>query len=438
MRVSNTFKELKSGLAGFKESLIFEHLLITDKNDESKIKEFLCIFDSVKDTRVLNMCTYTTKQIIIIVFLAILDERKNWSEIEDFGDDHILLLRKIFDDDEFIGPSHDTICRVFSLIDPKTLEKGVVAFLQAGIRNVEKAIKLKKDKNTIKQIAMDGKELRGSGRKYETDEKVRNSQIMHFYDTDTQICLSSELIDNKHNEIPMARKIIKILNLRNVLVSSDALHAQVETIALLHEKGAHYVIGLKGNQKDLFTDCTVVFAKHKKKNKKDYFKMGTEKSHNQVEIREFYKLPSKLFYGHERFESTKNIILYHKEMFNVITKKEHFEDRYYITDLNDIELIAEAIRNHWMIENSLHWHLDTTFNEDANTTMNKRAALNLSILNKSALSLIKLMSPILLGKSIRRSLKSFRSNLEHNLVKLLYLLSGQDIEKIILTPVSKK
>lgn len=45
--------------------------------------------------------------------------------------------------------------------------------------------------------------------------------------------------------------------------------------------------------------------------------------------------------------------------------------RYYITDLNAdrIELISNAIRGEWAIENKLHWYLDMVFLEDKNTSL---------------------------------------------------------------------
>ena len=71
-------------------------------------------------------------------------------------------------------------------------------------------------------------------------------------------------------------------------------------------------------------------------------------------------------------------------------KQKKVEKRYYITSmLNDISLVSKAIRNHWSVENKLHWHLDFTFKQDENTTMNKQALLNLQIMKKLALALLK-------------------------------------------------
>lgn len=66
-----------------------------------------------------------------------------------------------------------------------------------------------------------------------------------------------------------------------------------------------------------------------------------------------------------------SVVCYKKTMFNVIKKTENIEIRYYISSLKNTELIAEAIRQHWSVENQLHWVLDSAFHEDFNSTIKK-------------------------------------------------------------------
>ena len=48
-----------------------------------------------------------------------------------------------------------------------------------------------------------------------------------------------------------------------------------------------------------------------------------------------------------------------------------------------------AVRGHWGIENSLHWQLDVTFGEDRCRVRKGLADANLSIVRRTALSLLK-------------------------------------------------
>jgi predicted transposase YbfD/YdcC len=72
------------------------------------------------------------------------------------------------------------------------------------------------------------------------------------------------------------------------------------------------------------------------------------------------------------------------------TGKEEKDTRLYITSLEaNAQLINEAVRFHWSIENSLHWVLDVAFNEDNSRKRSGFAAQNYSILNRIALNLLK-------------------------------------------------
>ena len=64
--------------------------------------------------------------------------------------------------------------------------------------------------------------------------------------------------------------------------------------------------------------------------------------------------------------------------------------RYYITNSSrpPVEL-AHAIRDHWHIENSLHWVLDMTFNEDYCRIRHRNEAMNMALIRKFVLNLIR-------------------------------------------------
>lgn len=429
-RVSRVLKDTKDALKDV-SGFFYYHTFTTDKN---KLKEYICIFDSVRDSRIKAKCSYSACDIIAVVFLAILDERTQWTEIEDYCYDHRDFL-KLFTNFNGEFPSHDTFCRVFSLLNTADLIHAVYNFLSQGINSVAAAVSAPITENpSVSVISVDGKEERGSGRKYDTDEKVKNAQIMHFYDTNTEICITSALIEDKTNEIPTAQSVLKTLDIKGIVITADAMNAQKETVKVIRDGKGHYVLGLKGNHKSLHEDVASEFARSETKadfkSSKNYHKMETEKNHNQVEIREYYRLPASKFYQENEWQGIRSVVMYKKTMYNVITKQETVEKRYYISDLADVELISECIRMHWSVENGLHWHLDNNFYEDANTTMNKKALHNLSVINKMVLTLIKLMAPLFRNGSVRRTKKSFRSNYEENVLKMFTFLQGQDLETI--------
>jgi len=426
-KVARELVEAKENLKCCKEIFLC-HGFFEDHG--GKLREFVALFDKVVDSRIKAMCKYDTKTIVVIVFLALFDERTTWKEIEDFAGDHKDFLKEYVNLDAGI-PSHDTFMRVFSLIDSSTLQDTIVNFITQVLSDTINAVNAKSDKPAI--IAIDGKEERGSGRKLNTDEKHRNTQILHVFNVSTEHCISSKLISSKSNEIPAAQIILHSINVEGSIVTTDAMNTQKETVKAIRDGKGHYTLALKKNHNNLYEVSEEYFKKNESriKNTKDYYKMETEKSHSQIETREFFRMPTNELYSADEWEDIESIVMYKKTIENISTNEVKVEKRYYISDLKDVELIADAIRAHWGVENKLHWHLDVNFLEDANSTMDRRALYNLSMLNKAVLNIIKLMAPLFRNGSIKRTLKSFRSHYEENIQKMFKFLDGKEISKII-------
>ena len=424
-KVCSLLKDIKDKFNKYNDTGI---LYSCFEDGEGKLKEFISIFNDVEDSRMKGKCTYSAMSVVGIVFLGLLHEMDSWVEIELFAKQRKDIVAKYVDISHGI-PSHDTLKRVFSLISSESLEGALVDFLQRSIETTAKILEIETDK--IKQIAMDGKEVKGSGRKYNTDEKIRNSQIMHFYDVSTGICVKSQIIDDKTNEIPTAQKILSSLNIKNMIITSDAMNCQKETVRIIIESKGHYVLGMKGNHGDFFNEIRQKYEKEPKKTKTNYYKMETEKNHNQVEIREYYKIDAKEFVFSSEWKNIKSIVMYKKTVIHNHSHQEKTEKRYYISSLNDIEAIAQSIRRHWAVENELHWHLDANLHEDDNKTIDKRAVMNMSIMKKTILTILKLMQPLYDNRSIRLIRKTFSVDYEKNLMMLFAFLDEQNLKKLV-------
>lgn len=384
------------------------------------IRRFVRLLKSVDDKRMQGMIDYPLVEIILIAFLAVLGGASSWTEMEMFGKAKIFWLRK-FIPMKNGSPSHDTFRRVFALIDTKQLQDVTIAFLLENVAAIKRSLGIKED--GIRHICVDGKEQRGTGRKYQYDEeKIRNLQTLHVYDASNAICLYSEAIDIKTNEIPVAQKILKGMTLKGCIVTFDAMHMQRDTIGIIKNAKGEYVGGLKGNQSGLQEEAAAYFNEpdllEHYKNKGDYY-MTQEKAHSQIETREFYLVRPMKRKIIKDWKGLKAFVCYIKRTVSTINGKEKIEIRYYAASVEDVELCAKAIRGHWSVENLLHWHLDVSLNEDDNTTMDKAAFNNYSLLNKMVLSLYKLAKPILGAPSIRSLRKMFGWGYEESITAVL-------------------
>lgn len=68
----------------------------------------------------------------------------------------------------------------FSKINSETLENAIIEFLTDTIDLVVNQ-NVAKDDEALDILAIDGKALKGSGRLYNTENKVPNNQIMNFW-----------------------------------------------------------------------------------------------------------------------------------------------------------------------------------------------------------------------------------------------------------------
>ena len=69
--------------------------------------------------------------------------------------------------------------------------------------------------------------------------------------------------------------------------------------------------------------------------------------------------------------------------------KTSVKTRYFISSLeNNAQKLAEGVRGHWSIENSLHWILDVAFEEDNSRIRKDNAPANFAVLRHIAVNII--------------------------------------------------
>jgi len=412
--------------------------LISEDIPKKPIKRLISLFKTVEDTRLEGKIFYPLYEILMIAFFAILSGAGTWTDIEDFAKIKAKWLRR-FMPLKNGTPSHDTFRRVFALINPEHLQEVTTTFLIDNMKLIRRAFNIKAD--GLHQYCVDGKEARGTGRDPCCGKgEIRNLQTLHVYDLSNAVCLVSKAIDTKTNEIPTAQEVLRTLQLKNVIVSFDAMNTQRDTISVIVEQKGDYIGALKGNQESLFEEAESYFTSKRLrqiKEKKQTYYETREKAHNCIETRQYYLTRNiDWFYDKEAWKKLRSFICYIKTIENIHTGKVTTEKRYYISSLVDVETCADAIRGHWSIENHLHWHLDVNFNEDANMTTDKNAFQNYSLMNKLALSLTKLASKVL-KKSVRRTRNITGWDIDVT-VKILCAFDEDILTKALMGTVVKK
>jgi predicted transposase YbfD/YdcC len=379
----------------FKE-VVKEHNISLPEGGVPKkpIRKLARFFQTIEDARLQGMVCYPLHEILMVAFLAVMAGAGTIYDIALFGAANARWLEENFGIVHGI-PSHDTFRRVLSLVHPAQLQKATVSFLLDNIRLLKKAFGIKEG---IKQYCVDGKTARGTGRLKGSEREIKQMHTLHVYDRADGICLASKEVGEKTNEIPVAQEMLRLLDLKGAVVSFDALNTQRDTVAAVVGQKGDYVAALKGNQPELYKEVLSYFTPSVLKRigagNATYFETK-EKNHGRTETRKYYLSKNVSWLVQLKdWERLRSIVCYSLHTEDVNTGKTTDEKYCYISSLTDVELCADVIRGHWAVENQLHWMLDVDFLEDAMEIIDRAAFQNFSLLNKMALSILKLVAPI--------------------------------------------
>lgn len=388
--------------------------------------------DAVPDYRHPSYIRHLLGDIIMIVFFAVLGNADEWGEIESFAKKKEKWLRKYLELPYGI-PTDDTFRLVISNIDTSHFFQVTVGLL---LQTVDGIIRLAGKENKIQEkgiISVDGKESRGSKRKSGECGEVRALQTLNVYSADYGICLAQKFIEEKTNEIPAAQELLKLMDLKDSIVTADAMNCQKETVAAIVENKGDYVLALKGNQPLLYQELKDFFdEREQEKIRKggNGYKKTVEKEHGGIATREYLVTDDVNWYSEKGlWKNLRTFGMVHKTLKQGEESIEEY--RYYIGSIEpDAELFERATRGHWGIEVNLHWHLDFTFRDDKNTSMAKTGAKNLQIMKKIALSILSLVK-----ESYKISMKRIRYELsldyENEVERMLAMLDTDSIKHVL-------
>ena len=159
-------------------SKMFEEIEI-DFNQLSNegITDMIAIIKNQEDTRYMPNTRHKLEDIVVITLLALLAKCNEWTEIESFAKKKEKWLRKYLELPNGI-PSHDTIQRVISILDPNTLYTDTINYL---IQKMDWLVpKKEKERDTL---SFDGKTSNGTTRTtgIHAEEKAVNTMSVYIH-----------------------------------------------------------------------------------------------------------------------------------------------------------------------------------------------------------------------------------------------------------------
>lgn len=351
---------------------------------------FLDFFISLDDPRSTRNRLYTMSEILLCTLSAAICGAEGWQDVEDFGKAKIDYLRQFLPYKNGI-PSDDTFRRFYRALDPE--------HFQELFRSWIKSLHIKNSHESV--IAIDGKASRHS-----FDDNGNMLHMVSAYATEARLVLAQEKVSEKSNEITAIPKLIEWLDIKDNIITIDAMGCQFEIGELILKKEGHYIFSLKGNQGNFFDDIQIFLTDPKQIKKLEKYE-DYDKGHGRLETRTCWVCDdvSWLQEAHPRWKSIKSIIRI--DSVRDIKGKISTETRFYISSMIATpQKLLSAIRSHWAIENNLHWVLDMSFDEDHSRIRKQNAPQVMAVIRHIALNLLQLTK----NQMKRQSIKRLRKN----------------------------
>lgn len=329
----------------------------------------------LRDRRKAKGKVYPLAKALLLVILAKFGGEDSLRGMADWLAERRTELADLLQLDKPRTPSRATITRLLGfIVSVKKLEQALGEFAQSlpqeGMRIV---------------MAIDGKTLRGTINL----DNPRGVQLLAAYLPRQGFVLFQLEIGRRHNEIPVAAKLLKCLDLRGKIVTADALLTQRRLCLQIVRAHGEYVLKVKANQPQLYDDIQRLFTDPPPQPDFQEAKRAG-KANGRLEVRTL--TVSSLLQGYsdwphlaQVFQLVRRaVVLKTGEVSEVIT--------YGVTSLTKEEAtpreLLAIVRDHWGIENGLHYRRDVSLLEDRSRLRTGHAPQALAAINNLVLTLI--------------------------------------------------
>jgi predicted transposase YbfD/YdcC len=364
-----------------------------------RLRLLLDHFAAIEDDRPAWRVMYPLQEVLFLVVCATICSCDDYEDIVDWGEARLDFLRGHLDFHWGV-PCADWLRTLMNRVDPELFSACFMAWVA----------ECWPDRQDL--VAIDGKTSRRSH-----DRKAGKAplHLVSAFATNTRLVLGQEPTADKGGEIEaipaLLGKLAEAGSLKGALVTIDAIACNPKIAGEITGHGADYLLAVKANQPSLRDEVERFFADAPPEALDRH--VDLDKAHGRIEDRRVFVSRDinwlngqRRFPGEHRFPSIAAVAKV--ETRAELADRCRRETRFFIASRSmTAKDMAEAVRGHWRIENSLHWVLDVTFREDLSRLRKGHGAKNMALVRCFALNLVRQVND-------RRSIKLRRKRADRN------------------------
>lgn len=338
---------------------------------EAALHRLAELFDAVPDPRRAHGLRYDLPFLLTCLIAALLCNCDGTEAIAQWCRDHRTLLRNAFGPRLFMTPSGSLYRWLLPQLDACAIERVLGRWVQATTTAP-----------ADEPLALDGKVVRGA-----RSGEQPAPHLLAFCTHKSQETFFQVRVDEKTNEIPVAKQMLPTLPIRHRVCTADALHTHAEFLRLMHALEAETVLTVKGNQPTLYADLETYFADPQAR----YLQAETvDHRRGRVEVRTSKVSTEMNTYLAPSWPWVAQVAQLTRSVTKAGTTTTELV--YLITTLAPCtaspERLLELNRGHWSIENRSHYVRDVTFGEDRSHLRTGNAPQILAAFRNIAITLI--------------------------------------------------
>lgn len=349
--------------------------------ERSRLRVLLDHLSVIEDGREAHRVAYPLNELLLLAVCGTIADCDDYDAIADWGEDHLEFLRRFLPFHHGV-PTGRWLTIMMNRVNPALFSACFSDWVRACWP----------DRPEL--VAIDGKTLRRS------HDRSLDQPALHLvsaFATTSGLVLGQEAVGDRSNELTAIPALLERLaldgGLKGSIVSIDAIACNGGIAQNIKDAGADYLLAVKANQPTLRREIEAFFKAADPASLERF--TDVNKGHGRIEQRDVtvareidWLGGDRRFPGELRLPGVAAIVKV--EGRTQLKDRSRFDTRYFITSTSaSAEILANAIRGHWQIENQLHWTLDVTFAEDQSRLRKGHGARNMAVVRHFAINLVR-------------------------------------------------